>query len=106
METIKQIVYREEDGALMIIANNPEAPIIPRFVKDLTTEQKTVIENLRVFVLTKITDIKYVVYTAEGNTLNLESNQDENITLNVSDLGDDKPIVDAVGLLCTQLINS
>ena len=106
METIKQIVYREEDGALMIIANNPDAPIIPRFVQDLTTEQKTVIENLRVFVLTKITDIKYVVYTAEGNTLNLESNQDENIALNVSDLGDDKPIVDAVGLLCTQLINS
>ena len=106
METIKQIVYREEDGALMIIANNPEAPIIPRFVQDLTTEQKTVIENLRVFVLTKITDIKYVVYTAEGNTLNLESNQDENIALNVSDLGDDKPIFDAVGLLCTQLINS
>ena len=106
METIKQIVYREEDGALMIIANNPDAPIIPRFVQDLTTEQKTVIENLRVFVLTKITDIKYVVYTAEGNTLNLESNQDENITLNVSDLEDDKPIVDAVGLLCTQLINS
>lgn len=106
METIKQIIYREEDGALMIIANNPDAPIIPRFVQDLTTKQKTVIENLRVFVLTKITDIKYVVYTAEGNTLNLESNQDENITLNVSDLGDDKPIVDAVGLLCTQLINS
>ena len=106
METIKQIVYREEDGALMIIANNPDAPIIPRFVQDLTTKQKTVIENLRVFVLTKITDIKYVVYTAEGNTLNLESNQDENITLNVSDLGDDKPTVDAVGLLCTQLINS
>ena len=106
METIKQIVYREEDGALMIIANNPDAPIIPRFVQDLTTKQKTVIENLRVFVLTKITDIKYVVYTAEGNTLNLESNQDENITLNVSDLGDDKPIVDAVGLLCTQLLNS
>jgi hypothetical protein len=106
METIKQIIYREEDGALMIIANNPDAPIIPRFVQDLTTEQKTVIENLRVFVLTKITDIKYVVYTAEGNTLNLESNQDENITLNVADLGDDKPIVDAVGLLCTQLLNS
>ena len=106
METIKQIVYREEDGALMIIANNPDAPIIPRFVQDLTTKQKTVIKNLRVFVLTKITDIKYVVYTAEGNTLNLESNQDENITLNVSDLGDDKPIVDAVGLLCTQLLNS
>ena len=106
METIKQIVYREEDGALMIIANNPDTPIIPRFVQDLTTKQKTVIENLRVFVLTKITDIKYVVYTAEGNTLNLESNQDENITLNVSDLGDDKPVVDAVGLLCTQLLNS
>lgn len=105
METIKQIVYREEDGVLMIISNNPELPVIPRFVKDLTNTQKTTVENLKTFVLTKITDIKYVVYTAEGNTLNLESNQDENITLNVSELGGDKPIVDAVGLLCTQLIN-
>jgi hypothetical protein len=106
METIKQIVYREEDGALMIIANNPDAPIIPRFVQDLTTEQKTVIDNLRVFVLTKVADIKYVVYTAEGNTLDLESNGEDLVRLEVSSLGDDKPVVDAVGLLCTQLLNS
>ena len=105
METIKQIVYREEDGVLMIISNNPNVLIIPRFVKDLTDTQKTVVENLKTFVLTKITAIKYVVYTAEGNTLNLESDQEENITLNVSELGDDKPVVDAVGVLCTQLIN-
>ena len=106
METIKQIVYREEDGALMIIANNPDAPIIPRFVQDLTTEQKTVINNLRVFVLTKVADIKYVIYTAEGNTLDLESNGEDLVRLEVSSLGDDKPVVDAVGLLCTQLLNS
>ena len=106
METIKQIVYREEDGALMIIANNPDAPIIPRFVQDLTTEQKTVIDNLRVFVLTKVADIKYVVYTEEGNTLDLESNGEDLVRLEVSSLGDDKPVVDAVGLLCTQLLNS
>jgi len=105
METIKQIVYREEDGVLMIISNNPNVLIIPRFVKDLTDTQKTVVENLKTFVLTKITAIKYVVYTTEGNTLNLESDQEENITLNVSELGSDKPVVDAVGVLCTQLIN-
>jgi len=106
METIKQIVYREEDGVLMIIANNEELPIIPRFIADLSAEGKQVIEDLRTFVLTKVDSIKYVVYTAEGNTLDLEPNEGDVVRLEVSNLGDDKPIVDAVGLLCTQLLNT
>lgn len=106
METVKQIVYRESDGALMIIPNNPDFPITPRFYSELTAEQKTTIENLRTFVLTKIADIKYVVYTAEGNTLDLEPIEGDVVRLEVSNLGADKPIVDAVGLLCTTLLNS
>ena len=106
METVKQIVYRENDGVLMIVANNEDLAPIPRFIQDLSTANKQVIENLRTFVLTKVADIKYVVYTAEGNTLDLESNGEELVRLAVADLGDDKPIVDAVGLLCTQLLNS
>jgi hypothetical protein len=106
METVKQIVYREEDGVLMIIPNNPDLQIIPRFIQDLSELDRQVIEDLRTFVLTKISTIKYVVYTADGNTLNLESTDEENVTLNVSELGDDKPVVDAVGILCTQLLNS
>lgn len=103
METIKQIVYREEDGVLMIIPNNPDSPIVPRFIKDLSTEGLSKIEMLREFALTKAADIKYLVYKSEENTLDLES-ADENITLDLSELGDDTPIADAL-LLCTQLIN-
>lgn len=90
----------------MIISNNPDRQIIPRFIKDLSEIQKEVIENLKQFVLTKISTIKYVVYTAEDNTLNLEATDDENLSLNVSELGSNKSIVDAVGLLCTKLLNS
>ena len=106
METIKQIVYREDDGVLMIVANNEDLSQIPRFIADLSAADRQVIEDLRTFVLTKVADIKYLVYTAEGNTLDLESETEELVRLEVADLGDDKPIVDAVGLLCTQLLNS
>lgn len=106
METVKQIVYRDSDGVLMIIANNEGLIPTPRFYAELTAEQKTTIENLRTFVLTKVDSIKYVVYTAEGNTLDLEPNEGDVVRLEVSNLGEDKPIVDAVGLLCTQLLNS
>lgn len=106
MEIVKQIIYRDSDGALMIIADNAELAVIPRFYNDLTEEQKTILEDLRTFVLTHVADVKYVVYTTEGNTLDLESTQDENVRLEVSNLGDDKPVVDAVGVLCTTLLNS
>jgi len=90
----------------MIVANNEDLAPIPRFIQDLSTADRQVIEDLRTFVLTKVDSIKYVVYTAEGNTLDLESNDEELVRLEVSNLGDDKPIVDAVGLLCTQLLNT
>lgn len=106
METVKQIVYREEDGVLMIVANNENLAPTPRFLKDLTVEQKATIEALRTFVLTKIDVIKYVVYTAENNHLYLEPTEGDSIPLFVTDLGEDKPIVDSVGLMCTQLLNS
>jgi hypothetical protein len=106
METVKQIVYRDSDGVLMIIADNEELTPTPRFYSELTTEQKTVLDNLKTFALTKVADIKYIVHTAESNTWDLEPNEGDVVRLEVSDLGDDKPIVDAVSLLCTQLLNS
>ena len=106
METVKQIVYRESDGALMIIANNPDFPITPRFYSELSTANKTIVDNLKTFGLTQIADIKYIVYTTEGDTLDLESNQEENVRLIVSDLGADKPTVDAFISMCETLLNS
>lgn len=106
METIKQIVYRESDGALMIIANNPDFPITPRFYSELSSSDKTIIDDLKTFGLTQISDIKYMVYATEGDTLDLESEQEENIRLIVSDLGADKPTVDAFISMCNILLNS
>ena len=106
METVKQIVYREDDGALMVVADNADLSPIPRFIANLSAADRQVIEDLRTFVLTKVADIKYLVYTAEGNTLDLESNTEELVRLEVANLGVDKPIVDAFTSMCETLLNS
>lgn len=106
METVKQIIYRESDGALMIIADNPDFPITPRFYSGLSSADKTIVDNLKTFALTKVSSIKYIVYTTEGDTLDLESNEEENVRLIVADLGDDKPTVDAFISMCETLLNS
>lgn len=41
-----------------------------------------------------------------GDTLDLESNEEENVRLIVADLGDDKPTVDAFISMCETLLNS
>lgn len=106
METVKQIVYRESDGVLMIVANNPDFPITPRFYSELSSANKTIVDNLKTFALTQMTDIKYMVYTTEGDTLDLESNQKENVRLIVVDLAIEKPTVDAFKSMCETLLNS
>ena len=105
MEILKQIIYRDSDGVLMVISDNPDFPVTPRFYSELSTENRTIVDNLKTFALTQIADIKYIVYTAEGDTLDLESNQ-EDIRLIVSDLGDDKPTVDSYISMCETLLNS
>lgn len=106
MEILKQIIYRDSDGVLMIIADNPDFPVTPRFYSELSTANKTIVDNLKTFALTQIADIKYMVYTTEGDTLDLESDQEENVRLIVADLGDDKPIVDSYISMCNTLLNS
>lgn len=90
----------------MIIADNFDFPVTPRFYSELSTTNRTIIDNLKTFALTQISDIKYMVYTTEGNTLDLESNQEEDVRLIVADLGDDKPTVDAYISMCDTLLNS
>ena len=62
METFKQIVYRNEDTALMIIPTNDDIQIIARFVNELSDLQKQPFINLRDFCLTKTESILYVVF--------------------------------------------
>jgi hypothetical protein len=107
METFKQIVYREDDNALMIIPTNDEIQIIPRFVSELSMEQQQKFEELKNICLTKIDSLKYVVYYVETNIMNLQSDEDKTIELLISDLSDgEKIIINEVGFICTELLNS
>ena len=106
METVKQIVYREEDRVLMIISDNVDFPITPRFYSELSIENKKTIDDLKTFTLMQVSDIKYIVYTIEGDVLDLESNQEENVRVIVNKLEGDKSIVDAFILICETLLNS
>lgn len=90
----------------MIIADNPDFPVTPRFYSELSTANKIIVDNLKTFALTQISDIKYMVYTTEGDTLDLESNEEENVRLIVDDLGTNKATVDVFISMCETLLNS
>lgn len=107
METFKQIIYREDDSALMIIPTNDEIQVIPRFVSELSMEQQQKFEELKTLCLTKIDSLKYVVHYVETNILNLQSDEDKTLELVISDLPDnEKIIISEVGTICTELLNT
>ena len=107
METFKQIIYREDDNALMIIPTNDEIQVIPRFVSELSMEQQQKFEELKTLCLTKIDSLKYVVHYVETNILNLQSDEDKTLELVISDLPDnEKIIISEVGTICTELLNT
>jgi len=107
METFKQIVYREDDNALMIIPTNDEIQIIPRFVSELSFEQQQKFEELKALCLTKIDSLKYVVHYVESDILNLQSDEDKTVELVISTLSDsEKIIISEVGAICTELLNT
>ena len=107
METFKQIVYRNEDTALMIIPTNDGMQIIPRFINDLSDSQKQPFLNLRDFCLTKTDSILYVVYTTDVDRLDIQPIEGSVVCLVVSELNQtDKDIVDSALQECTNLLNN
>ena len=106
METIKKVVYREEDKALVSEAQSNKVNV--SFVPALTVEQQAACNNLKGYCETQIeTPLNYVVYLADGNTLNIQDMNNNTVVQVVSELSMEvKAIVDAVGLLCTQLLNA
>ena len=106
METIKQIVFRESDLVVMILPKS-DAEIVPRFLNEMQDSDRTPLEELKTLCRSLVnSELKYVVYTSDGNTLNIEA-EDEDISLIVSEMSaEDKAIVDNAGVICTQLINS
>ena len=107
MENFKQIVYRQSDKALMIIPQNEELQVVPRFVNELTVEQQASFYELEVFCLTQKDPLVYTVYTTDVNRLDIQGEYNEVVCLIVSEMNpEDKAIVDKVGVICTELLNS
>ncbi|MEI8137285.1 MAG: hypothetical protein WCH21_08175 [Bacteroidota bacterium] len=107
MENFKQIVYRQSDKALMIIPQNDNIQVVPRFVNELTELQQVSFNELETFCLTQKDPLLYTVYTTDVNRLDIQGEDNEVICLNVSEMSpEDKAIVDKVGVICTELLNS
>lgn len=107
MENFKQIVYRHSDQALMIIPQNEELQVVPRFVNELSTEQQTSFSELEEFCLTQQDPLVYVIYTIGVNRLDIQGEDNQVVCLNVSEMSPkDKAIVDRVGVICTEIINN
>ena len=107
MENFKQIVYRQSDKALMIIAQNEELQVVPRFVNELTVEQQASFNDLETYCLTQQDPLVYTVYTTDVNRLDIQGEDNQVVCLIVSEMSpEDKAIVDKVGVICTELLNS
>ena len=107
METFKQIIYRNEDTALMIIPTNEDIQIIPRFINELSDSQKQPFINLRDFCLTKTDSILYVVYTTDVDRLDIQPIEGDVVCLVVNELDkNDKDIVDSALQECSNLLNN
>lgn len=107
METFKQIIYREDDTALMIIPTNEQIQTIARFVNELSIERQLKFEKLKLFCLTKIDTLQYVVNYTGSDVLNLQSDEDQTIQLIISNLSDyEKLLINEVNNICMELINN
>ena len=107
MENFKQIVYRQSDKALMIVPQDDNIQVVPRFVNELTTEQQASFYELETYCLTQQDPLVYTVYTTDVNRLDIQGEDSEVVCLIVSEMNpEDKSIVDKVGVICTELLNS
>jgi hypothetical protein len=107
METFKQIVYRNDDTALMIVPTNEDIQIMPRFINELSDSQKQPFINLRDFCLTKTESILYVVYTTDVNRLDIQPIEGDVVYFVVNELDkSDKDIVNSALQECSNLLNN
>lgn len=105
MENLKQIIYREEDGVIMIIPENDNTQVIPRFKDDLSPTDAKPLDDLKTFCLTKVNELLYIVYLADEDRLDIQS-KSEVICLALSEMQtDEKDIVTLAIDKCNQLLN-
>lgn len=108
MEDFKQIVYRSEDNALVVVPQNEEIETKVLFLDNLNTINKTSLLNLKSLCEQYVeTDqqLKYVVAYKGTNLINIESNkvyQLDITTLNETN----STIVQNAITTCLELLNS
>ena len=105
MEATNEIIYRNSDQYYAIIGVSLKQ--VNGYTYDLTSEKQNSFDALKVFAQSKIdTPLKTLGYRAEPNMLVIYSEERKIVTLTVSELSlEDKALVDAVGIICTELLN-
>jgi len=105
MKTFKQIIYRAEDGALMIVPSDNEQ-VATRFTGDLSDVQKVAFFNLQTYLLTQVDTLSYAVYTTENNQLDAEPIEGITVQIPLDSMSEeDRDTVQNVLDICSQLIN-
>lgn len=106
METFKQIVYRHTDTVLMILPTNDSVPTIPRYVSNLTGDDRVNLDNFITYCESQVTELQYVTYTTDTNMLIIQPVEGDIVDTNVDDLDDhDRNIVNTALQTCTDLLN-
>lgn len=106
MNDFKQIVFRNEDGALVIIPMLQDSLTKVFFLNQLETAEQNKLIELKELCESKIEEpLKYVVAERGTNILNVEYHEGV-LQLNILDLTDpEKLIVQDSIQVCTELIN-
>jgi len=106
MNDFKQIVFRNEDGALVIIPMLQDSLTKVFFLNQLENDEKSKLEALKELCESKIEEpLKYVVAEKGTNIINVEY-ENGVLQLNILDLTDpEKLIVQDSIQVCIELIN-
>ena len=107
MKTYKQIMYRQLDGALIIVPSEESEPTEIRFVSELTEVQMQAFLELKTFLLTQVEEFDYCSYTTNNDELGIQPITGLTVVLIVSELDEnDKLTVDKVLAICLELLNN
>ena len=103
---IKEIIYRNEDGCLAIVEDNDNASVF--LTSNLTAPQQASIATMKDFCETKKTPLKTVTYNNVTNILSISDTSNSFVNLNIdTDLSPtERGYLDAVGVICNELLNS
>jgi hypothetical protein len=109
MENFKQIVYRNEDEALVIIPQSDDLEINVNFLGEIDADKANKLNTLKSLCIEKIPQdsvLKYVVAEKGTNILNIEHSIGV-VSLDITTLAQDKQLIvsDAIKA-CIRILNN